>query len=422
MNRIPPSVQMEKEFFASEYDLSGMVVKGAQVMLQKALEIEVTEFLGRPYNSKGKGRILGHRNGYEDVTINSAEGKIELKTPQIRDSEEKFISQIIPIIKRRTNALERLIPRLYVKGMSDRDIEDVLRNELKLNKVSRSVISKLSQVLAEEYKLWKNRDLSGVRILYLFIDGVYLSVRQGTDEKEAILVAYGITEAGTKILLHIDVGAKESYDACKAFIHDMLQRGLNIPLLVISDDAPGLRKAIKECFPGSMYQICQVHKIKNILSKLPRSVQDDMKKLIQRVFNAKDYEEGLKLGKELISKFRDRFTSSMECLQKALPDVITCLRFPKAHRKRISSSNLIERLFGEGKRRTKVIPRFPTERSCLSLFYATLIDSSKRWYGVNMSIDIMKELDKLWEEVLPETANKNKYLQPEAAKENLITV
>ena len=406
MNRIPPSEEMSKEFFKGEYDLSGMVVKGAQVMLQKALEMEVTAFLGRKYHSKGERRILGYRNGYEPVEINSMEGKISLKVPQIRDSEEKFISQILPIIKTRTEVLERLVPRLYVKGMSDRDIEDVLRNELGLKKVSRSVISKLSQVLSEEYKEWKNRDLSGLAKLYLFIDGVYLAVRQGSDEKEAVLVAYGITETGNRILLHIDVGNKESYDVCKSFIHDMLQRGLRIPFLVIRDDAPGLRKATKECLPDSLFQICQVHKMRNILCKLPKDIQKEMKVLIVRVFTAKDYDEGLRLGKDLIAKFKERFPSAMECLEKALPEVITCLKFPKFHRKKISSSNLIERLFGEGKRRTKVIPRFPTEKSCLTLFYATLIDSSKRWYGVRMSVEVMQKIDALRAEVMPERTSR----------------
>ena len=401
VNRIPPSEEMSKEFFKGEYDLSGMVVKGAQVMLQRALEMEVTAFLGRKYHSKGERRILGYRNGYEPIEINSMEGRIRLKVPQIRDSEEKFISQILPIIKTRTEVLERLVPRLYVKGMSDRDIEDVLRNELGLKKVSRSVISKLSQVLAEEYKEWKNRDLSDLKILYLFIDGVYLAVRQGSDEKEAVLVAYGITETGNKILLHIEVGNKESYDVCKSFIHDMLQRGLRSPFLVVMDDAPGLRKAAKECFPDSLFQICQVHKMRNILCKLPRDIQKEMKALILRVFNGKDYDEGLRLGKDLIGKFKERFPSAMECLEKALPEAITCLRFPKVHRKRISSSNLIERLFGEGKRRTKVIPRFPTEKSCLTLLYATLIDSSKRWYGVRMSVEVMQKIDALRAEVMP---------------------
>lgn len=416
MNKIPPSIEMEKEFFEGEYNLSGMFKKGAQVMLQKALETEVTEFLGRDYHSKGSRRIMGYRNGYEPVTINTGEGKIELKIPQVRSVEECFISHILPIIKTRTENLEKLIPRLYVKGMSQRDIEDVLREELKLKGVSRSVVSKLSKVLYDEYDAWRTRDLGGMDILYLFIDGVYLAVRQGTDEKEAVLVAYGITEAGTKILLHVALGSKESYDCCKTFIHDMLQRGLRIPLLVISDDSPGLRKAIKECFPDSLYQICQVHKIRNILAKLPRYIQKEMKKLIDRVFNAKDYDEGIKLGRELVAKFKDRFPSAMECLEKALPEVIACLKFPKSHRKRISSSNLIERLFGEGKRRTKVIPRFPTERSCLTLFYATLIDSSKRWHGVRMSVEIMQELDKLWKEVMPE---RNNAVSAGAMKEEL---
>ena len=419
MYKIPPSVEMEKDFFESAGNLSGMVIKGARVMLQKALEIEVTEFLGRDYHSKGSRRIMGYRNGYEPVTINTGEGKIELKIPQIRDSEEYFISRVLPIIKTRTENLEKLIPRLYVKGMSQRDIEDVLREDLKLNKVSRSVVSKLSKVLAEEYDAWRHRDLGGVDMLYIFIDGIYLPVRQGTDEKEAVLVAYGITEAGNKILLHVALGSKESYDSCKAFIHDMIQRNLRIPLLVISDDAPGLRKAIKECFPDSLHGLCQVHKMRNILAKLPQYIQKEMKKLIQRVFNAKDYGAGIKLGKELVAQFKDRFPSAMECLEKALPDVITCLKFPKSHRKRISSSNLIERLFGEGKRRTKVIPRFPTEKSCLTLFYATLIDSSKRWHGARMSVEIMQELDKLWKEVMPE---KEKIILSRVAKEELVAV
>ncbi len=417
MYKIPPSVEMEKEFFNGAGDLSGMVIKGARVMLQKALEIEVTEFLGRDYHSKGPRRIMGYRNGYEPATINTGEGKIELRIPQMRSIEECFISRILPIIKTRTENLEKLIPRLYVKGMSQRDIEDVLREELKLSKVSRSVVSKLSKVLAGEYDAWRQRDLGGVDILYIFIDGIYLALRQGTDEKEAVLVAYGITEAGTKVLLHIALGSKESYDSCKTFIHDMLQRSLRIPLLVISDDAPGLRKSIKECFPDSLYQICQVHKMRNILCKLPRDIQEGMKKLILRVFNAKDYDEGLKLGKELVARFKDRFPSAMECLEKALPQVITCLKFPKSHRKKISSSNLIERLFGEGKRRTKVIPRFPTEKSCLTLFYATLIDSSKRWYGVRMSVEIMQDLDRLWKEVMPE---KEKTVSSKVAKEELV--
>lgn len=399
MNKIPPSVQMEKEFFSGECDLKDLFRKGAQVMLQKALEEEVTDFLGRSYHSKGDRRISGYRNGYEPVQISSGEGAITLQAPQVRDCDEAFISEILPVISGRTDALQRMIPRLFVKGMSTRDIEDVLRHEMKLPKTSRSVISKLLEHLTQEYEAWKNRDLSGCRILYLFVDGIGLAVRQGTDEKERVLAAYGITEAGTKKLLSLGLGSKESFDACASFFHDMQQRGLGTPLVIISDDAPGLRKAIKECFPDSLYQICQVHKMRNILCKLPHDMQAEMKRLLHRVFRAKNYEVGLQLGKELAAQFKDRFPSAMACLEKALPEVITCLKLPGTHKKRACSSNLIERLFGEGRRRTKVIPRFPTEKSCMTLFYATLVDASKRWQGVAMSVEIMKELDVLWAEV-----------------------
>lgn len=401
MNKIPPSVRMEKEFFAGLSSLSEMVTQGAQLMLQKGLEIEVTEFLGRGYHSKGKRRIGGYRNGYEPAEINTLEGQIRVEVPQLRDCEEKFISQLLSIIRSRTEVLERVIPRLYVKGMSDRDIEDVLRRELKLKKVSRSVISKLSSVLQDEYDQWRERDLSSLGTLYLFVDGIYLPLRQGSEEKEAVLVAYGITEAGTKTLLHLALGVKESYDSCQSFIHDMQQRGLGKPLLVVSDDSPGLRKAIRECFPESLFQLCQVHKMRNILCKLPHDMRKEMKRLIRRVFEAKNYAEGMKLGKELVQQFQGRFPSAMECLEKALPLVLTCLKFPRAHRKRISSTNLLERLFGEGRRRTKVIPRFPTEKSCLTLFYATLIDSSRRWYGVKMTVEIMEALTELRQTAQP---------------------
>ena len=351
MKRIPPSLVFEKEFeqaLVTPDGLSHLAGMGARVMLQKALEQEVTEFLGRAHYQNAPGTTRGYRNGYEPFTVAMAEGPLTLKLPQVRDTHKPFVSTMAPIIKNRSDALEKLIPRLYVKGLSVRDIEDVLREDLKNPKTSKSVISKLSRVLKAEYDAWRNRDLDTSGILYLFIDGLYLPLRQGTDEKEAVLCAYGITEAGTKKLLHIAQGAKENYDTVKAFLQDMLQRGLEQPLLVVSDDAPGPKKAIRECFPDSLHQLCQVHKMRNILCKLPKDMQSAMKQLLQRVFTAKDYATGMKLGEDLVRQFQDRYPSAMEALKKALPYVLTCLKFPEAHRKRIRTTNVLERLFGEG--------------------------------------------------------------------------
>ena len=229
-----------------------------------------------------------------------------------------------------------------------------------------------------------------------------MPLRQGTDKKEAVLTAYGITEAGTKKLLHIAHGSKENYDAVKSFFQDMKQRGLEDPLLVVSDDAPGPKKAIGECFSNSLHQLCQVHKMRNILCKLPRGIQTEIKSLIERVFRAKDYETGMKMGRDLVQTFKDRYPSAMECLEKALPSVLMCLKFPVEHRKKIRTTNLLERLFGEAKRRSKVIPRFPTESSCMTLMYATMIDASKKWRGVKIDPIINKRIDELWKNLFGE--------------------
>lgn len=292
-SRILPSTEFEKEFMTSILEgnnpISSLVRQGARLMMQKAIEEEVTEFLGRcHYKRRQEGILTGYRNGYETVKFNTGEGQIELKQPQIRQAQENFQSEILKGA-RRSDALERIIPRLYIKGMSTRDIEDVLRNDLRLDKVSRSVISNLSKQIEEDFNKWRQRDLSKMDILYLFIDGIYVALMQGSDEKEAILVAYGITSSGNKVLVHIEQGSKESYDVCKGFIHNMKARGLNEPLLVIRDGNPGLKKAIKECFPHSFYQHCQVHKLWNILGKMPDSICMQMKGLIHKAFYAGTY-------------------------------------------------------------------------------------------------------------------------------------
>lgn len=396
MNRIPPSERMEQAFFQSIFEgkniLSGMVQAGAQLMLQRALEEEVTVFLGRGHYKRGKRLQNGYRNGYEPAAISSGEGKIQVELPQTRETEFPFRSVILELWQRRSENLEKLIPALYVKGLSQRDIERALGENLGIDNVSRSVVSKLSKKIYSDFDQWRKRDLSGYKILYLFLDSHYLALRQGTDKKEGVLVAWCVTEEGKKVLLHIDRGERESYDCWKTFAEDMKLRGLNEPLLVIRDGNSGLKKMARECFPYSFGQRCQVHKMRNILSKLPKDMHAKMKRLIHGAFYAKDYPEGLKIAKDIIARFEDQFPSAMECLAEGLEDTLCVLKFPATHRKSIRSTNLLERLLGESKRRTKVIPRFPTEKSCLSLVYAVLIDASSRWLGLRMTPKIMEDL------------------------------
>jgi len=256
----------------------------------------------------------------------------------------------------------------------------------------------LGKELQVEFERWRSRDLSELGIVYLFLDACYLPVRQGTREKEGILCAYAILENGKKVLLHLALGSRESYDAWLSFLHDIVARGLRVPVLIISDGQPGLKKALKEVFPRVRRQRCLVHKMRNILAKVPRSMQKDMKKLVKQVFEAPSHEEGAKRAQALIRRFGERYPSAMACLAEDLEACLEHLHFPEIHRRRIRTTNLLERLLEEGKRRTKVIPRFPGEAACLRLVYATLLRASESWHGVRMTPEIVRQLDRLREQ------------------------
>jgi transposase-like protein len=197
-------------------------------------------------------------------------------------------------------------------------------------------------------------------VVYLFLDAIYLAVRQGTDEQEGVLCAYGILESGQKVLLHLALGSRESYDAWLSFLHDLTARGLEAPWLVISDGQPGLRKALREVFPRAFHQRCQVHKMRNILAKLPQAARALLKPLIQQVFRAATYEQGLARGRALIARWRARYPAAMAYLEQDLEACLVYLKCPREHHKSIRTTNLLERTFGEGRRRTTVSPRFPT--------------------------------------------------------------
>lgn len=402
MDRIPPSRKLKQEveavlsgWEAQGHPLDALVRQGARYMLQVALEEEVEEFLGRAHYQRGQRRREGWRNGYEPGKVRSPEGMLDIAFPRVRETEEPFRSRLAPLVRQNSDALRRLVRAMYVRGLSTRDVEGMFLEALGEQVLSRSGVSRIASQLQAEFDSWRKRDLSGLKVVYLFLDAIYLALRQGTNEKEGVLCAYGILGSGKKVLLHVALGSRESYEAWLAFLHDMVARGLAEPLLVVSDKHKALRRAVKEVFPHAFRQPCLAHKMRNILCKLPRKVQKEMKKLVGQVFYASSYEEGLKLGKELVARFKDIYPSAMECLGEDLEQCLTYLKFPQAHWKAIRTTNLLERMFGEGRRRTKVIPRFPTESSGLRLLFATLVTASRTWKGVKMTPDIWWELEVL---------------------------
>jgi transposase-like protein len=413
VKRIPPSSKLRQEveevftgWETEGHPLDNFVRLGARYMLQVAVEQEVEDYLGRAHYRRGSRRKNGWRNGYEPGKVKTADGLLEVALPQLRATEESYHSRLARMFREGSDVLGKMVTEMYVRGLSTRDVENMFIETFGQRLLSRSGVSRITHHLQQDFDTWRKRDLSEFRILYLFLDAVYLPLRQGTREKEGVLCAYGILENGKKVLLHLALGSRESYDAWLCFLHDMTARGLEEPLLVTSDKHKGLKKAVREVFPHALKQPCLAHKMRNILSKLPKRIEKEMKPLIKQVYYASSYEEGLKLGHELIARSKGRYTSAMECLEEDLAECLTYLKFPEAHWKVIRTSNLLERTFGEGRRRTKVIPRFPTESAGLRLLYATLITASRSWRGIRMTPDIWLELELLKREIFGEPSQK----------------
>ena len=410
---------MEQELMeglVSEADPLGEAARrGAQLILQRALEAEVSDFLrSERYERNKEGALRGYRNGYESKRVHTAEGTIALEVPQIRESLEPFESVWLRAIGKRSERLLELVPLLYVKGMSQRDIESALVEALGVQGTGRSVINEVCRGLHADFARWQDRSLQKEQPMYLFLDGTYLKLRPEDKRAIAVLCAYAMRWDGRKVLLHLAVGDKESRACWEAFIDDMKGRGLNEPLLCVIDGNVGLRQAVRRKFAGSLVQRCQVHKMRNIINKLPHLARPTLKKLIYKAFTARSYQEGWEQAQKIIEDYQESFPAAMKCLGQNLEEVLTALKFPLVHRARIRTTNLLERLFGEGRRRTiylcgarrqEIIPRFTSEASGLSLVFAVLVDASEGWRGVRMKPylkqrlrQMAKDLESTWED------------------------
>ncbi len=319
MKRQLPSQTLEEQFLSPDTrqaPLSETIRLGAQLMLQKAVELEVAEFLGRDhYQRHGDSLLRGYRNGYADKRVQTAEGPIQLKMPQVRNTIDAFESVWLQSLVRRSDKLAALIPQLYVKGMSTRDIEAALTETLEVEGVSKSAVSQLCRALQQDFGRWQERDLWEHQILYLFCDGIYLRLRPDEGKATAVLCACGIRADGKKVLLHLAVGEKESTVCWKSFFDDMKGRGLVDPLLAVIDGNSGLRRAVRESFPGAWVQRCQGHRMRNILCKLPEKARPRLKKLIAKAFRAPSYEAGRQQAQGIIARYEADYPLAMKCLR-----------------------------------------------------------------------------------------------------------
>jgi putative transposase len=387
---VPPSAEIEAQIDQllavgvgenPRESLSELARLGARLIIQRAVEDEFDAWLGRaryerrPEYQRGlRNYETGLRNGFRPRTVQTAEGELSVEIPQVREAAETFASKLFPRTPKllRTEPLKALVIGAFVRGLSMRDVES-LCEQAGLGKLSKSTASRICEELRDRYEQFKRRSLYDTDLVALFLDATFISVRP-SGPKEGVLVAWGFTAAGERMLLAVSLGMRESHEDWQALGRDLIGRGLGAPMLIVADGAPGLIKAIEQCWPASDRQRCCVHRARNLYAKLPERERERVKhaywQALDDAINANDAKQRLQA---LVDDLENGgFASAAKCLADDLDALVVHLRYPPRHRRRWRSTNLLERSLGEVKRRTKVMGRFPGEDSCLTLVWAVL--------------------------------------------------
>jgi len=367
-------------------------------IVEEALEAEVSDVLGRGYYEHGAELGRGYRNGTRRGRLRTAEGAIEYAVPQVADRAEPFASRIRAGLAGRTAELERLAVELFARGLSTRDIEATFQDAEGHSLLSRTAVSQVTERLWQEYEAFATRDLSEFVVAYLFVDGVAERLHAGMP-REAVLCAWGITEDGRKVLLHLAPGTKEDTASCTAFFEDLKRRGLPDPLLVVTDGAPGLIRAVETCFPRALRQRCLAHRMRNLRGKVPEATWPEVALRARACYEAASPALAAVLRDDVVQTYERDLPAAGRGFLDDFDACIAHLRFPLQHRKVIRTTNLLERLFGEARRRTKVVPHAFGERPVLKLMYAAVIRAAERWRGLTVGEFERRQLQAIRDEL-----------------------
>lgn len=351
---------------------------------QNLLKSQMDNFIkAEPYERNDLRQ--GQRNGSYARELFTRVGTLVLRVP--RDRDGLFNTDLFDRYQRSEKALVTSITQMYIEGVSTRKVTKIVE-KLCGTTVSKSQVSVLAGKLDAELAAWRNRPLKD-KYPYLIIDARYEYVRKNDRViTEAVCVATGIRADGKREILAIETVNTENETNWSNFFRSLKQRGLSGVLLVISDNHLGLKKAIRKEFPGSSWQRCQAHFIRNAVDLANKKDKQDIKKIMNDVFNAPNYQEAKKRLSKFIEEIQTKNQRLAQMLDDAAEDVLTCFHFPAAHRKRIRTTNMVERLNQEIKRRTRVVRIFPNSDACLRLITACCIEMSENWVTGRKYLDM----------------------------------
>lgn len=370
----------------SPFSLEAIARNAAQKMIQAMLETEVTEFLQRlKYEKTEPEEFRGYRNGHHlERTVATAVGGLKVKVPRVSDNTEVFESQIVKPYKRRSEGLDTLFPKLFIEGLATRDFEPSLRFLVgEKAPLSPSTISRLNKQFKEAYEDWQKRDLSSLKIVYMWADGIYLKAGIA-DEKRCLLVIIGVDMTGKKHLLTLREGFRESAESWYEAMTDLKKRGLNEPALAIADGGLGFWAALPKVWRQTKEQLCWLHKMRNILDKLPKREHAETVLRLRAIYAATDGETGRYLAEKLLKEWKQTgYFQAAECLEKALPKLLTFFNYPADHWKHLRTTNVIESPFASVRLRTDAARRFRSARSGTHLVFKILQSCEQRWSRIS---------------------------------------
>jgi putative transposase len=371
---LPRTTTLDNDFLGDPSDALRHLFRQA---LRGAMDMEFEQQVGAPRYERGEER-LDQRNGTRSRRFDTRMGTIELEVPRLRNGT--YFPSFLEPNTRSERAIIGLVQEAIISGVSTRKIQK-LAAELGITSLSKSVASEYFKELDEEACAFRERPLTG-KYPYLFLDAVYEKVRIGrTVVSQACVIAYGVREDGTRELIGLDVVDTESEESWTTFLRGLRERGLAGVKLVTTDAHRGLINAVVTVFIGAAWQRCKVHFGRNVVDHAPKACKEKLAAAVHGIFNQPDQEAALAAYQLVREQFGATCAKAMQILENGLGDALTFMAFPSAHWSRISSTNQIERINREIRRRTRVIGIFPNIASALRLIGMILLEQTEDWHA-----------------------------------------
>jgi putative transposase len=384
--KLRPTLEEVKALLAQDRDFLRPIV---EAVLQELLEAEMTEALGAEKGERTPAR-LGYRSGYYGRTLVTRVGKLELRVPQ--DRHGRFSTELFERYQRSEKALVAALAEMYVQGVSTRKVK-AITEELCGHSFSASAISAINIRLDEELAQFAGRRLDEA-YPYLILDARYERVREaGVIGNQAVLLAIGIGWDGRRSILAVELANRESRSSWREFLLQLRKRGLSGIEFVVSDDHAGLRQAIVEILPEAAWQRCYVHFLRNALDYVPRKVDDDCLRELRWLYDRRDLAEARRDLAAWLAKWQATYPKLCSWVEEHIEETLTFYRLPRQHHKHLKSTNLLERLNEEIKRRTHVVRIFPNAQSCLRLVRALAVEMHENWLEAHryLNMDDLRE-------------------------------